>query len=183
MKTICVLLTLVCAGATEGARHTPRPSYLAPAAPRLDTIDRIMAVVAGQPITLSDVNAALAFQLVAPPPAGADKLAATLDRLIERTLILTDVDRYQPAEPAPDAIADQLAAIRTRMGAGFDRELKATGLTEEALRREIRDNMRIQIYLNERFSGAESAQRSQLVADWIAGLRRRADVRVLYLGR
>ena len=183
MKVMCLLLVLACARATAVAHDTPRASDFGPRISAIDTIDRIMAVVSGQPIMLSDVNAARVFQLVAPPPAGADPLAATLDRVIERTLILADVDRYQPPEPAPDAIADQLAAIRARMGADYDRQLKATGLTEDTLRREIRDNMRIQIYMNERFSGAESAQRAQLVADWLAGLRRRADVTVLYLGR
>ena len=64
-----------------------------------DVIDRVMAVVNQQPILLSDVNAAILFQLVPRAEAG-DPLASTLDRLIERALILEEVERYQPPEPA-----------------------------------------------------------------------------------
>ena len=169
--------------APRASHLAPRSSNLDPRSSSVDTIDRIMAVVAGQPVTLSDVNAARAFELVASPPPGGDPLAATLERVIERALILTDVERYQPPEPAPDAVEAQVAAIRGRMGAEYQRQLKATGLTEDVLRREVRDNIRIQIYMNDRFSGAEPAARAQLVTDWIAGLRRRADVTVLYLGK
>jgi hypothetical protein len=97
--------------------------------------------------------------------------------------MLRDVERYQPPEPAPDAIDERLAAIRQGRGAGYASALKSTGMSEEQLRREIRDGMRIQIYLNQRFGGVDVAARPQLVADWVAGLRRRADVTVLYLPR
>jgi len=78
-----------------------------------DVIDRVMAVVNQQPILLSDLNAALLFQFV-PRPEGGDPLASTLDRLIERTLILEEVERYQPPEPAPDEIDKRIEAIRHR---------------------------------------------------------------------
>ena len=165
MTTICVLLAL-----------------LAPSASPADTIDRIMAVVSGQPITLSDVNAALAFRLVEPPPAGPDRIKIALDRVIDRELMLAEVDRYQPPEPAPDAIDQQMAAIRQKLGSRFDTELKATGISEDALRREIRDNIRLQIYMNQRFSGVEGEARAKLVSDWVEGLRRRGAILVLYLG-
>ena len=42
-----------------------------------------MAVVSGQPITLSDVTAARQFGLVLAPAGTADPIAYTLDRLIE----------------------------------------------------------------------------------------------------
>jgi hypothetical protein len=155
---------------------------LARSAARLDTIDRIMAVVSGQPITLSDVNAALAFQLVEPPPAGADRIKIALDRVIDRELMLAEVDRYQPPEPAPDAIDQRGAAIRQKLGARFGAELKATGISEDALRREIRNDIRLQIYMNQRFSGSEGQARAKLVSDWVEGLRRRASISVLYLG-
>ncbi len=182
MVTICVLLALSTIRATDVARYTSVPSHLAPRASRLDTIDRIMAVVSGQPITLSDVNAALTFQLVEPPPAGADRIKIALDRVIDRALMLSEVDRYQPPEPAPDTINEQLTAIREKLGARFGTELKATGISEDALRREIRNNIRLQIYMNQRFSGSEGQARARLVSDWVEGLRRRAAISVLYLG-
>ena len=198
MITMCLLLALSGSRAPAVARDTPPRasrlaapvSRLAPRAPRLpppgsrlDTIDRIMAVVAGQTITLSDVNAALAFGLVDPPPAGADRIKVALDRLIDRKLMLAEVDRYQPPEPAPDAIAGRVAGLRQKLGPSFDRELKATGLSEDALRREIRDNMRLQIYMNQRFGGTEGDARARLAAEWVDGLRRHTPITVLYLGR
>src|SRR4029079_14266183 len=64
-------------------------------------IDRIMAAVNGQTIMLSDVNAAIEFGLIVPPAGTADPLAFVLERLIERTLILAEVERFQPPEPDP----------------------------------------------------------------------------------
>ena len=66
-----------------------------------EIIDRIMAVVLQQPLLLSDVNAALSLQLVQVAPGSADPRVVVLDRLIERTLMLGEVERYQPPEPAP----------------------------------------------------------------------------------
>ena len=152
---------------------------------RAEVIDRIMAVVGGQPITLSDVNAAMVFHLV-PQRDTPDPLATTLDRLVERALILAEVDRYQPPEPAPDAIDERIVAIAGQLGSreALDRNLAAVGLTLEQLRRRIRDDMRISIYLNQRFGGGETENdRRTLVADWVAGLRRRTDVTLLYLGK
>ena len=73
--------------------------------PRAEIIDRVMAVVGGQPITLSDVHAVLLFRFVDPPAGTRDPLAYALDRSIERTLMLAEVDRFQPPEPAPVEIA------------------------------------------------------------------------------
>ena len=145
-----------------------------------EIIDRIMAVVSNEPITLSDVNAAVAFDIVTPPPGAPDRTAAALDLLIERRLMLIDVERYQPPEPAPDSVAEGLASIRQRLGSNYGSTLKATGMTEEQLRRDIRDGMRIQIYLNQRFGAVDPAARPQLVSDWLAGLRRRSEITVLY---
>ena len=69
------------------------------AAPSAEVIDRIMAVVGNQPITLSDLNAGILFRFVDVPAGTRDPLAFALDRLIERNLILTEVDRFQPPEP------------------------------------------------------------------------------------
>src|SRR5688572_22779415 len=86
------------------------------ALPRAEIIDRIMAVVGGQPVTLSDVHAALTFRLVQPPPGTADPLAYALDRLIERNLILAEVDRFQPPEPAPVEITLRIEELEQRAG-------------------------------------------------------------------
>jgi hypothetical protein len=146
-----------------------------------EVIDRVMAVVNQRPILLSDVNAAILFQLVPRPEAG-DPIASTLDRLIERALILDEVERYQPPEPAPEEIDKRIDAIRQRLGAGgFQKALASVGMTEAQLRSHIRDDLRSVTYINQRFGEAEPTARETLIAEWVAGLRRRAEVTVLYL--
>ena len=150
---------------------------------RAEIIERIMAVVAGQPVLLSDVNAALQFRQVDPPAGTADARAYALDRLIERTLILTEVDRFQPPEPAPVEINLRVEELEQRAGSAtaFTKALAVTGMTRERLRRLIRDDLRIETYLNQRFgTNPNLAERSGAIATWIAELRRRAEITVLY---
>jgi len=181
-----------------------------------EIIDRILAVVDGAIIMQSDVTMAVRLGLV-PGSAAADPLAAPLDALIERRLMLEEVDRYAPPDP-PDADVDRrLADIRTRAGAGFDSILTDSGISVDQLRRHVRDDLRVESYLQQRFgtmqpSDDEIAQyyrdhqaaftrngvvtplenvrdvvRTELIAerrsvtirDWIAGLRKRANVNVL----
>jgi hypothetical protein len=148
-----------------------------------DVIDRIMAVVSGQPVTLSDVNAALQFHLVEPPQGTPDRLAYALDRLVERHLMLGEVDRFQPPEPAPVEITVRVDDLERRAGsaAAFVRALAVTGLTREQLRRLIRDDLRMATYLNQRFgTNPNLADRTAAIASWIAELRRRAEITMLY---
>lgn len=148
-----------------------------------EVIDRIMAVVAGQPVTLSDVNAALLFQLTPAPAGTRDPLAFALDRLIDRHLMLSEVDRFQPPEPAPVEINLRIQEIEQRMGApaAFDRALAVTGTTREELRRHIRDDLRIATYLNQRFgANPDLAERATAIAAWVGELRRRAEITVQY---
>lgn len=150
---------------------------------RAEIIERIMAVVGGQPVLLSDVNAALQFRQVDPPAGTADPLTYALDRLIERTLILAEVDRFQPPEPAPVEINLRVAELEQRAGspAAFTKALAVTGMTPDRLRRLIRDDLRIETYLNQRFgTNPNLAERRGSITSWIAELRRRAEITVLY---
>lgn len=151
-----------------------------------DIIDRIMAVVGGQPITLSDVNAAIEFHLVEPPPGTADPLEYAVERLIDRRLMLAEVDRFAPPEPDPIEITVRVDALERSAGspAAFDKRLAITGLTRAQVRRHIRDDLRTATYLNQRFgTTANAAERDAAMAAWLAELRRRADVTVLYTPR
>jgi len=152
---------------------------LAGSAPGAQLLDRIVAVVDGSPITQSDVAAAMQLGLVRSVPA-ADAVAATVDALVERRLILEEVDRYAPPEP-PDAEIDRrVAEIRARAGSRFTTVLAEVGLTEDQLRREVRDDLRIDAYLQQRFGAAQpSDERATMIRDWLAGLRRRANINIL----
>jgi hypothetical protein len=147
-----------------------------------DIIDRIVAVVGGQPITLSDVTAALQFHNVEPPPGTPDPVAYAVDRLIERTLILAEVERFQPPEPDPIEMTIRIDALERLAGspAAFDKLLATTGMTRDRLRRHIRDDLRITTYTNQRFGpNTPPAEREAAIKSWVAELRRRADVTVL----
>ena len=166
---------------------------------RAEIIDRVLAILPGQIITLSDVEAALDLGLVEVPAAG-DRIAAGLSAVIDRVLMLNEVRRVSPAEPSPAAIDARVAVIRQRFStsAELSRILAARGLDETVLRLYAADDLRLAAYLDERFSAAaqptdqeirqagESARqrliderRRTLISAWTAELRRRADVTVL----
>jgi hypothetical protein len=189
---------------------------LAAAAVRAEIIDRILAVVDGTLVTQSDVTVAVRLGLV-PAAAAPDPVSAALDVLIERRLMLAEVDRYAPPPP-PEADVDRhVADIRARAAAQFDTILQQGGISVDELRRRVRDDLRIDAYLQQRFgpmqpseeeilqyyrdhpaafsqngavlpfTDAHDVAKAALVAerrgvtirDWIAGLRKRANVNVL----
>ncbi len=184
-----------------------------------EVIDRVLAAVGGQVVTLSDARAALALGLVARPAAG-DAIAAAVEALIDRRLILTEVDRYQPVEPDPAAVARRTEALLAALPAEVpvERALASLALDRERLAQWARDDLRIQAYIAQRFGLVQpsdeevaayyrervasrggavpaladvadalraelaAARRDRLVAEWLADLRRRADITVLYRG-
>ena len=126
----------------------------APPAPA-DLIDRVLAVVAGQVIMLSDVRGVMQLGLV--DTAGArDAQSAALTQLIERQLILAEVDRYVVEEPTPDAIERRLVRVRAIFSseAQFGEALAEAGLSDADLRQIVRDDIRIDAYLDQRFAAA-----------------------------
>jgi hypothetical protein len=149
-------------------------------------IDRIMAVVAAQPIMQTDVTAAQTFHLVNVPEGTADPTQYVMRQLIRRALILAEVERLQPPQPDEIEITIRLDAIAKAAGstAAFDRELAVTGMTRDQVRRFIRDDLRIRTYLIERFGADRPETEFNTAVDaWVADLRRRTQVTVLYQPR
>jgi len=120
---------------------------------RAEVIDRVLAVVDTQIITLSDARAALKFALVQEDVA-LDPIAAVLQRLIDRRLMLAEVDRYAPPEPAPATVAAAITAIERRFKDALEMEiaLNTSAMTRDDLRRYVRDTLRLETYLQQRFS-------------------------------
>jgi hypothetical protein len=147
---------------------------------RAETIDRVLAVVAGQLITLTDVTAAVDLGLQ--PAEGADPVRAVLTRLIDRELMLAEVERYAPPEPAAAAVDREVQRVRQRFASGpaFDAALARSGIDDTHLRETLRQDLRMRAYLDQRFSLA-AERRTAVVDEWLAGLRRRGDVIDLYL--
>jgi hypothetical protein len=118
-------------------------------------IDRVLAVVVAEPITLSDVTAAIQFGFV-PDAPGQDRVRAALDAIIERRLQLIEVNRYQPPEPSADEVDARLAPIQARFEgqSAFEKAMTETGVTLDQLRSRIRDDLRIESYARQRFGGS-----------------------------
>jgi hypothetical protein len=155
-------------------------SLAAPVA-RAETIDRVLAVVGGQLITLSDVTAATDLGLQSADGA-ADPVRAVLNKLIDRELVLAEVDRYAPPEPTAEAVDREVARVRQRLpsASAFEAALARSGIDDKTLRETLREDLRIRAYLDQRFSAATD-RRASLIDDWMTGLRRRGDVVDLYL--
>ena len=175
-------------------------------------VDRVLAVVDGQLVTLSDLRAARALGFV----KGADQPAA-LDALIDRLLVMGESSRYAVEEPSPAGIDARVTALRESIWAPrVEAILREGGLSEEAFRRQVRDDLVVAACMSQRFAATamptdteveayvvahrdellqaagspasasalarvardrlSAERRAHLVADWVAGLRRRADI-------
>jgi hypothetical protein len=158
-----------------------------------ETLERVLAVVGGQLITLTDVTAARDFGLVIVAPGAGDPIRAALTQLIDRELMLAEVDRYAPPEPSADAIAAALRIVRQRFAddGAYQAALARSGIAEDHLRDTLRQNLRVTAYLSQRFVVAPPNDISArpplpdrqrgMIDDWLAGLRRRATIIDLYL--
>lgn len=116
-------------------------------------LDRVAARVNGVPIMLSDVNAAIGVGM-ADVPATGDPVAAATVQMIDRQLMLGEVARFSPPEPAGPAIAAEVDRLKRAAGARLPQLMQSTGLTDERLRELARETLQIQAYVSERFGTA-----------------------------
>jgi hypothetical protein len=113
-------------------------------------VDRVLARVGKNAVTMTDVRAAVELGLVDVKP-GEDRQAAALERTIERLLMLDEVARFSPPEPPAAAVADEVTAMKGRAGAGFDGLVSSTGVDEAKLHQLARETLRIRAYIAQRF--------------------------------
>ena len=112
--------------------------------------DRVLASIDGHLVTLSDVRATTTLGLT---PASADE---ALERWIERLLVLQEVDRFAPPEPAAAAVEARVAAILGPLGTpdAASATLTRLGIDQAWVQRWLRDDLRIQSYTEQRFAGS-----------------------------
>ena len=110
-------------------------------------LDRVVARVNGSMILLSDVRAAVLFGLVDGPPESDD----AVEQMVQRALLVEEVNRFPPPEPTAEAIESEVARLRTRAGVSIDEVERTTGLMAENVRLLARDRLRVQGYIDQRF--------------------------------
>jgi hypothetical protein len=120
-------------------------------APRL--VDRVLARVGGNAITLTDVQAAIGLGVAQPRP-GEESETAAREQLIERELLLAEIARFPPPEPSAADIEKEVASLEANAGRRLETLMQATGLDAQRIREIARDSLRIEVYLSQRFGGA-----------------------------
>jgi hypothetical protein len=136
-------------------------------------IDRTLQIVSGQAITTGDVRRTKLLKLV--PGAATD--AAVQTALENRLLMLLDIGSRQPAPSDADRDAAR-RAWEAALGPGpsLPERLAQAGTTDAAINAWFADEVRIQKYQTQRFSGA--ADVAVAIDNWVQTLRRRAGLHV-----
>jgi hypothetical protein len=118
-----------------------------------EIIDRVLAIVGGGVIMQSDVTMAFELGLVTVGKTD-DPIAAVLSQLIDRYVILAEVDRYAPPEPPAEQIDRAAEQVRASFATAqaYDAALARSGVDQARLRQTLRDQLRIRTYLDQRFT-------------------------------
>jgi peptidyl-prolyl cis-trans isomerase SurA len=121
------------------------------AAARAELVDRIVAIIDREVVTLSEAEQA---GEIARARSGAEApLASIVERLIESRLVERDVERFTREAVPSERVDGALREVR----AGFSSEteyramLTRSGLTEEELRVTLRRQLAVVQYLEQRF--------------------------------
>jgi hypothetical protein len=172
---VALLTALVWVASTLTATAQPAP------------LDRILAIVAGNVIMHSDVRAFIDLGLTTVPSDGVDSAreAAVLTELIDRRLVLDEVERYGVSDPPGNLVDERLASVRARFptSPAYQTALARVGIPEPDLRQLLRDDLRRDSYLAERFPPAQdlaAGRRDEMIAQWIDTLQRRGQVRRVF---
>jgi hypothetical protein len=131
-------------------------------------LDEVLVRFGGEIVTQLDVRQARMLKLV---EVSSDTDEAYVDALVNRRLILADLRRTPPPEPGTGAVDARYQEWLRRVGPGanLDDLLAQAGMTETALRGWLRDDVRIEAYMSDRFGG-----RPGDLDSWISVLRQRA---------
>ena len=165
MRLHHLLVVVLLASASASAQATPTQTVL----------DKVLSSVNGDVITALDVRQAKLLKLqlvVAPAQSDADVLRG----LENRRLVLAEVGHVMLTPPTAADIDAHRRDWEATLGSGVDlpRLLDRAGLTDAGLNTWLRNDVRIGLYLAQRFGGVPEAERPAEVERWIATLREHA---------
>jgi hypothetical protein len=115
-------------------------------------LDRVIAVVSGTIITLSDARAAIAFGFV--ETAGArDPIEAAMRWLVDRQLVIDEAGRSGFADVDPKALGESLDTIRKRFPSEpeYRASLARVGFDDAGVRQFAKETLLSRQYLESRF--------------------------------
>jgi hypothetical protein len=129
-------------------------------------LERTLAIVGGQVVTWREVQVADVLRLI---DASADTSAPGESRgaslLVDRLLVLNEVQRYAPPEPGEaeiEAVVDRIRAMQLPLD--LETFLETAGFSESWLRGWIRDDLRIAAYLRQRFAAVGTPSDDEVAA-------------------
>jgi len=128
-----------------------------------ELLDRVIAVVSGTVITLSEARAAVALGLVDTRDA-SDPIEAAMQWLVDRQLVLDEARRYQAGDTDPALVDRRLAGIRERFPSEGDyrQALVSLGLDESTMRVLVVDTVTVQEYVARRVDAILPATEDEL---------------------
>jgi len=127
-----------------------------------ETIDRIVAVVNQQIITLGDLEQEMKFQEIglsemdALQDRGAKEKQVQFDliqRLIEQNLIRQQIQQFPGTEVSAEGIATQIASIRDKLGGAgrLEQTLTSLHITQEELKKRVEWQLQVMKFVDYRF--------------------------------
>jgi hypothetical protein len=126
--------------------------WLAAEAEAVEIVDRIVAVVDRDVITLSEAERALKLGIL---KGGTEplSLAEAVDRLVELRLVEREVERYPAPAIGREKIGAALAAVRSTFDSeeSFARALAQAEMSQSELEAELRSQLAVNDYLERRF--------------------------------
>ena len=129
-----------------------------------DLLDRVIAVVSGTVITLSDAKAAIRFELVE-TKGEKDPIAAAMQWLVDRQLVLDEANRYEFGDPTAEQFEAMYGEVTKRLSAGGATPaaaLASLGFNDEGAKRFVRDTLRVQQFLQRRFESVQPGTEDEL---------------------
>ena len=119
---------------------------------RAELVDRIVAIIDREVVTLSEAEQASEIAR-ARTGAAAAPLVSVVERLIESRLVEREVERFTGEPVSPELVDGALQEVRARFSSetAFLEMLTRNGLSEEELRATLRRQIGVAEYLEQRF--------------------------------
>jgi len=128
-------------------------ALLSGALARAELVDRIVAIIDRDVVTLSEAEQAGEIARARTGASEPEPLISIVERLIESRLVEREVERFTGEPVSPELVDGALREVRDRFSSetAFREMLAGSGLSEEELRATLRRQIGVARYLEQRF--------------------------------